>query len=490
MKQLAARSFIGSFILFTVLGGAGLGTGCGGKKGTLSVDIQVPVGDDPFVQATQAVITVGDPIIMQRIQPVTGGHFEATIQFDLKSRSGLTGPVIVEARDGSGRVLGYGRTPPLAIIAVDEVVTVWVGRPGRAGRSPSDLTRGRVGIAAGTIPRLGVLLAGGTVNGTAVGDAEVYHEYTHTVLKAESIPTPRSGAVIIGFDRVGATAGASLLVSGATPALTAELTAFDPVATGSTAGRWTALANDDSLKRVNPALTLLPGGSWLVCGGRGSDNLPLASATQLAVGAQLLINKTEDMKFARVGARAIGGEFAGEDGALIVGGNQDGEAAVERFAAPTRRFFAVTDSETLMPRTGQSVTQLTSQEARGKVIVAGGYESGAPTTAVASGWTINPSTLEILPRSDLLRTARARHAAFVAGNEFIVCGGVDETNQALANCEAYDGTTLAYQRTFTLAVPRKDLVAVPLETGEILLASGLDDSDRPVTAIELYTPAR
>ena len=490
MKQLVARWLI---YFVAVLGGPALVTGCGGRKGTLSVDILVPEGADPFTNATQAVITVGDPPLMQRIVPVSGGRFEASIQFDLKSGRALTGPVIVEARDGSGRILGYGRTPVLALVPIDEVVTVWVGRPGYAGRSSANLARGRVGLSAGPIPRLGVLLAGGTSNGAAVGDAEVYHQYTHTILKAESLPTPRSGGVIIGFDRLGATTGASILVGGGVPAPTDELVAFDPVATGSTSGRWSSLIHDDNLERIAPALALIPGGSWLLCGGLDSGGTPLRTAVQLAVGGQLLINKTQqDMVVPRAGSRALGGQFSSEDGALIIGGNPTGSATLERFVASSRIFVAVNGSERLTPRTGHSVVQLPTNNTSsnsGRVVVTGGHEEGG--TALTSGWVINPTNLDIVERTDLLSTPRSGHVSFVAGNELLVCGGVDAAGQTLGNCEVLDVATLTPLRApFSLAVRRTDLVAVPLETGEVLLAGGVDDAGRPVTALELYTPAR
>jgi hypothetical protein len=467
---------------------AALVTSCGGRRGTLSVQIQVPVGADPFERATQAVISVGEPPIMQRIVPVTGGHFDANIQFEVKANAPVTGPIVVEARD-SNRILGYGRTPVLAIVPVDEVVTVWVGRPGYAGRSPSDLTRGRVNIAAGPIPRLGVLLTGGTVNGVATGDAEVYHQYTHEVLKAEAVPTPRSGAVVIGFDRLGSTTGASLLVSGATTTtLSDELIAFDPVAAGTSAGKWTALsANDNSLRRVSPALARIPGGTWLLCGGLDAlGGTPLQTATQLSVGSALLINETQPMAVPRAGGKAVGGQFANQDGALIIGGNQAGTATIERFIAADRTFRAVPLSDQLAPRTGHSVAQL----ANGMVVVTGGHESSGPL-ALASGWIINPITLEIIER-DILSTPRSGHVTFVAGNELIACGGINDQGEVLGNCEALDGTTLAPlgpQRTST-TVRRTDLIAVQLETGEILLAGGIDTNGNPVTALELYTPIR
>jgi hypothetical protein len=493
VKQLAVRSFMGPFILSAVLGGAVLGgAGCGGKKGTLSVDILVPQGADPFANATQAVITVGDPPIMQRIQPVSGGHFDASINFDLKSRSGLTGPVIVEARDGNGRVLGYGRTPPLAIVAVDEVVTVWVGRPGYAGLSPSVLNRGRVGMSVGAVPRLGVLLAGGAVNGAAVGDAEVYHEYTHTIIKAESIPTPRRDGAIIGFDRLGSTTGASALVGGAVPAPTDDFIFFDPVAAGTTAGRWTSLAHDDNLKRIAPALASIPGGSWLLCGGLDGGGVPLQTAVQLAVGSQLLINKTpQDMIAPRAGSQALGGQFLSTDGALIIGGNPAGTPTLERFVASSRTFVAVDGSDQLPPRTGHSVVQLPTNTTgfSNRIVVTGGNESGGP--ALASGWIINPTNLEISQKVDLLSKPRTRHVSFVAGNELLVCGGVDAQGQTLGDCEVLDVASLTSLRPpVPLAVRRKDFVAVPLETGEVLLAGGLDENDRPVPSIELYTAAR
>jgi hypothetical protein len=343
-------------------------------------------------------------------------------------------------------------------------------------------------MAIGPIPRLGLLLAGGTVNGVATGDAEVYHQYTHSILKAEAIPTPRQGAVVIGYDRLAFSTGASLLLSGTTTAPTDEVVVFDPVATGTTAGRWTSLPpQDSSLKRIAPALAQIPGGTWLLCGGLDSNNMPLNTATQVSVGNQIIANSTAAMAAPRAGAKAIGGRFNSEDGALIIGGNPEDTATIERFVAANRSFTSVAESTQLLPRTGHSVTQL----ANGEVVVTGGHESSGPP-ALASGWIINPTTLAIVRRDNLLSRPRSGHVTFLAGRELIACGGVDDQNRVLGNCEALDGTTLAQggAERISITVPRTNLVAMTLETGDILLAGGVDDAGRPVTALELYTPAR
>ena len=85
-----------AFALAVALGCA-LAAGCGGKKGTLSVQIVVPVNADPFAQAARVHIWAGDPPIAETTATVTAGKFDAQLQFKPPSSAGVAGAEVSES---------------------------------------------------------------------------------------------------------------------------------------------------------------------------------------------------------------------------------------------------------------------------------------------------------------------------------------------------------------------------------------------------------
>ena len=92
-------------------------TACGGKSGTLTLNLITSPGDDPFADAAQVRFTVGTDGSHVTTVPVSMGHFDYKISF---KPNDMTGPVLVEALDNAGNVIAHGTTPFLLLQAVDQ----------------------------------------------------------------------------------------------------------------------------------------------------------------------------------------------------------------------------------------------------------------------------------------------------------------------------------------------------------------------------------
>ncbi|MSP60300.1 MAG: hypothetical protein EXR72_08160 [Myxococcales bacterium] len=453
---------------------------CGGKQGTISVSILVPVGDDPFVDATKVRVRVGDPPLAEQTVAVSGGHFAAELKLEPPGgNTALAGAVIVEAFDASGQVFARGRTPIVGIVTTDYALVVWVGRIGRAGVLPGGLTRGRDRLCAVAVPRVGALLAGGVADGAAVTDAEVHDGFYHALVKATPLPSPRAGVVGIGYDRPDQLSGAALLVGGGPQdgAPSSELTLFDP--RPGTAGVWSALQTHDTLARSDATIARLRDGSFLLSGGIGGDGKPLASATVIVPPPHVSVTATQGaMATPRAGHTATPVQLPQGDGLLLFGGSAAGPAA-EVYLAATRS-FAPQDA-----KTGSRSLHTATALPDGRLLIVGGSDGKTP--ALASGMVFDPG-LAPTALAALLPAPRAGHIAFLAGGELLLCGGYGADRKTLPSCDVLDPATLEVRRAIPLAVGRLGGTAIPLESGDILLAGGVGEGGVPVTTLELYTP--
>jgi hypothetical protein len=454
---------------------------CGGQSGTLSITIVVPMNDDPFAEAANAHIVVGNPAVVDQTVAVSGGHFNTSVKITPPSSDSTAdvGQVTIEALDASGAVIAHGHSPPIAILAQDAVIAVWVGRVGKVGVAPSAFSVGRTEMAAVALPRLGALYAGGRASTGVVNNSEVYDVYSQQLVVASPIPSPRAGAVGLGFDRSDQATGAAMLVGGTSDAtLFSTATQFDPLADVN--GTWADVKTDDTLARDLPTIAALSDGSFLLSGGKDASGAPLTTATVVSSPLTLSIAATTNpMMAARIGHTATPVMAAGGAGVLLFGGAKTGPAS-ELYLQSSHSFTA---ADLGMPsRTGHSATLL----ADGRVLVAGGIDDSGKATA--SGFLVTPSTLAVEKRPTLLATARTAHVAALAGGELVVCGGSDATGAPLATCEALDGTTLAHKRDISLAVGRSGASFIPVDSGDLILAGGVDKSGSPIPSIEIYTP--
>jgi len=169
-------------------------TACGGKSGTLTLNIVVAPGDDPFADAASVRFSVGTDGAHVTTVPVSMGHFTYKISFKPNDKAG---PVLVEALDNAGAVIAYGQTPFLLLSAIDQgPISVWVGRPGRVAAAAAALPKPITETASTYVPGLGVLYDGGRdATGTVIADTEVYDVFTQAVIQTSPMQAARAGGI-------------------------------------------------------------------------------------------------------------------------------------------------------------------------------------------------------------------------------------------------------------------------------------------------------
>lgn len=248
--------------------------GCGGKDGTLTLSIVVSPVDDPFTDAATVRFTIGDASHVKTF-PVTGGHFDATIEL---SPISTAGPVIVDALDAGGNLVAHGQTPQLSLDAVDQgPIAVWVGRPGKLAAAPAALPKPIAEFASVSSTGLGILYAGGRgADGVPLADTNVYDVFTHAIVNTTPLTTARAGALATNALSIQAVVfgGSTATGVGAAgmPLATGEL--FDPTVG---LGLWSALPASMVDARSQANVIIQASGTALITGGADTNGAPVGS---------------------------------------------------------------------------------------------------------------------------------------------------------------------------------------------------------------------
>ena len=120
----------------------------------------------------------------------------------------------------------------------------------------------------------------------------------------------------------------------------------------------------------------------------------------------------------------------------------------------------------------------------GQVLVAGGYNAGA----LSSAELYNPATGAWTTTGNL-NTARYVHTATLLPNgQVLVAGGAGAAG-ALSSAELYNPATGAWTTTGNLNVARNGHTATLLPNGQVLVAGGNGTGGTYLSSAELYTPA-
>jgi hypothetical protein len=469
-----------------VIAGVGAAAlGCGGKKGTIQLDIVVSPLDDPFTFAAEARFTVGPQM---KSVPVTNGHFDFSLD---QQPPKDPAPVIVEALDSAGNVIGHGQTPPLSLAPVDQgPFAVWVGRPGTVAAARAVLPAGRTEMAAFGATGLGAMFAGGRdASGAPLANTAVYDVFTHQLIKSEDgslkpMSTPRAGAAAVPSSPRGIVfGGAQSTGLGTAGGALSSGELFDP----SGGGLWAAVPSDSPPQATYAPNTIVLGsGSGLVSGGLSAAGTRITSALLISTSGTVTLTPLMMPMVAARARHAVGAaRFPDGDGALLIGGLADGDPGpvVERLIGQAFTTFTATGVENRWDASATGVP--------GGVLLVGGTipdMTGARTATTSVVFLPTETTGTPMRFDTLLPTPRAAHTATKVGDDLLLCGGIDATGAPVASCEVIGTNPIVWKRTLPTGTARTGHVAVALETGPVLIAGGVDASGAPVASIEIFTP--
>ena len=457
---------------------------CGGKSGTLTLNIVTSPGDDPFVDAATVRFTVGTDGTHVTTVPVSMGHFNYKISF---KPNDMTGPVLVEALDANGMVVAHGQTPYVLLSAVDQgPIAAWVGRPGHVAPAAAALPKGIAEMASTYVPGLGILYAGGRdATGAALADTAVYDVFTHGIIATAPMEKARAGGIAAsaGTDSVQAMVygGATSNGFGDFSTVDGTLELFDPTVG---TGVWAALPVDTFAARAYPTKVVLSSGAVLISGGVDASGNALASAGLINVsGAIMLTTLSGPMVAARVGHVGAAATFPEGAGAILFGGLPPGAAGQPVAERTVGQSFSQYDVGALPNRDNATATQM----ANGDVLILGGKTAtGVEQSGIVITPSTSPPTVTVLPTA--LSVPREGHTASLTGGDLVVCGGADAAGTLQGSCDILDAMTYALKSTVPLATARRGASSETMETGVVVIAGGFGSDGAPLASMEIYTP--
>lgn len=433
---------------------------CGGVTGTYSLELTTAPGSTVLDGVARARLTLTTPY--RQVEATRGGDGKFHLDLEVPA-NGPAGFVVFEGFDAAGALVGWGRSAPLPIAAVDATIAIYVAPPQSlaAAREALDPPRRDFGVAAFSF---GPVLIGGTgADGAVLDTVDVYDLYGHALVPGADLPAPRTApsaaAGDVGYAYVYGGNGSDGQPTGT---LWRFDTQVDP------RGVWQQLDSDPLLARADAAMTqvgpevfLATGAPAAVIDGRtvnvtGATTLPALAGTATSVAL-------DDLFYA-----AFVGDGSGDGGIVIVGA----DGVTQPVTPPASAL-----------RTGHGAAATIDD----KVVVIGGEVAGVPTREALVLDPVNGAGVEARP--DVLATPRVGAAVGGNGRVIVVAGGRDAGGALVADAEIFDAATLAPIATVPLVVPRADASAIPLANGQIMIAGGVDAAGAPIATIELYTPA-
>jgi hypothetical protein len=240
--------------------------------------------------------------------------------------------------------------------------------------------------------------------------------------------------------------------------------------------------------------------SWLTVSqttGAESADLTLSVAPGTPAGTVASLNVDTDPAFAAPSVKSgpltvqvtVGSPPA--SGVLIAGGysvtfEPVGTAAL--YDLDTGQFTGV--GTMVSPRANHTATLLPD----GQVLLAGGFTGAEASVVLASAELFDPTTGSFSAVGGQMVAPRAQHTAtLLADGKVLLAGGTDNASKSpLASAELYDPGSQTFTATGSLTTARVAHAAIllpkPFQTGEVLLAGGVDSSGATSATAEVYNP--
>jgi N-acetylneuraminic acid mutarotase len=338
-----------------------------------------------------------------------------------------------------------------------------------------------------------VLVAGGIPDGTEqleLASAELYDPSTGTWSATGTMTTPRSnhtatllanGKVLVagGVCSPATTKGCPSVIDPDGAIAAAEL--YDPAT-----GKWTATGSMTTERYLQTA-TLLDDGDVLVAGAEHTDGI-LASA-------ELYHPRTGKWTAIRSMITARTQQFAvklGDGKVLIAGGvgpvsatDHGALASAEVYDPGSRKWVATGDL--ISTRFQRGTAALLGD---GKVLLAGGFESGEQ--ALASAELYDPTTGTWSSIGSMHGPRGESASTLLADRRVFVVGGFAEPDvpdaPLLASAELFDPKMDSWIAAGSVGVGSFDLTATLLTNGQVLVTGGLAGPDGVTSSAELYDP--
>jgi hypothetical protein len=168
-----------------------------------------------------------------------------------------------------------------------------------------------------------------------------------------------------------------------------------------------------------------------------------------------------------------------------------GQTTIQATVGPIKQYMTLTVDQPSFVLTGSlnnaRHAHTATTLANGKVLAAGGTQSGTGAVAVAE---LYDPTAGVFTATGSLNTPRSQHTATLLGNGMVlIVGGYDQNSAKPANAELYDPTAGTFTNTGNLNVPRVSHTATLLSNGKVLITGGIDNSFNVSAAAEVYDPA-